>query len=100
MKITKTTIKATFNDDTNVKAIVTVEIDEAFLISGIRILEYEGKHHVVMPGCWDCEGNFIDFFHLVDKEVYEYFRKIILTAYKNHKILDDIYDLPEGYKGG
>lgn len=100
MKITKTTIKATFNDDTNVKAIVTVEIDEAFLISGIRILEYEGKHHVVMPGYWDCKGNFIDFFHPADKEVHEYFRKIILTAYKNHIILDDIYDLPKGYKGG
>ncbi len=100
MRITKTTINAILDDDTNVKAIVAVEIDAAFTISGIRILEYEGKHHIVMPGYWDCKGYFIDFFRPADKEVYEYFRKIILTAYKNHKILDDIYDLPEGYKGG
>lgn len=100
MRITKTTINAILDDDTNVKAIVTVEIDAAFTISGIRILEYEGKHHIVMPGWWDQNGKYSEYLHFADKEVYEYFRKIILTAYKNHKILDDIYDLPEGYKGG
>lgn len=101
MRITKTVIDQLIDDGTDLKALVTIVIDDALTITGILVMEYyDGQHHLVMPGWWDQNGKYSEYLHFADKEVYEYFRKIILTAYKNHKILDDIYDLPEGYKGG
>ncbi len=100
MKITKTTIDQLVNDDSGIKAYATIVIDDSLTITNIIIKEYEGQDHLVMPGCQDRKGEYSEFLRFEDKGIYEYFRTTVLTAYRNQKILDDIYDSPEGYKGG
>lgn len=97
MRITNTEIKSIPNDDSNIKAIVSVTIDDLITINCVRVMEYDGKDYVVMPGVWNSMGQHMDILHLNNKETREYFRNIVLSAYKNHRILEDIYDLPNGY---
>ena len=97
MRITDTRIHRVTDRDSNIKAVVSVTIDDLITINCIRVMEYDGRHHVVMPGVWNSLGEHMDILQLNDKATMEYFRKVILSAYKNHCILDDIYDLPKGY---
>ena len=97
MRITNTKINIIFDKDSNIKAVASVTLDDIITVNCIRIMEYDGKDYVIMPGVWNSIGEHIDVLQLNDKATREYFRKIVLTAYKNHRILDDIYDLPVGY---
>jgi len=97
MRITDTRIHGVTDRDSNIKAVVSVTIDDLITINYIRVMEYDGKDYVVMPGVWNSLGEHIDILKLNDKATREYFRKVILSAYKNYRILDDIYDLPKGY---
>ena len=71
MRITDTRIHGVTDRDSNIKAVVSVTIDDLITINCIRVMEYDGKHHVVMPGVWNSLGEHIDILKLNDKATRE-----------------------------
>lgn len=97
MTITETKIRKTLDDGGKIKAIVSVTIDNMLVVHDIKIISNENGYFVAMPSRRDENDVYRDVCHPIDSDTREYFNNTIVKAYKNHLILQDIFDLPKGY---
>lgn len=90
--ITDVRIRRIFSED-NLKAIVSVTIDDCLAIHEIKIIQGTERLFVAMPSRMDENGNYHDISHPIDSATRSDFERIILDAYERYirleKILSD-----------
>ena len=82
MKITDVKIRKTFADS-NIKAIVSITIDDCLAVHDIRIIQGNDRLFAAMPSRKDNDV-YRDIVHPITAEARQKLEDIILTAYMAH----------------
>ena len=81
MKITKVVLRNKEKEDSRMKAIATVTLDEAFVITGIRLIQGDDKMFIAMPSRKVSEGVYDDIAHPVNQETRQMFEDAVFKTY-------------------
>lgn len=83
MKITVTAeIRNIFQDDSKLKAVASLVIDECFVVKNVRVIEGKNGLFVSMPSRRNADGKYSDICFPIVSEVREQIEKIVLEAYQ------------------
>ena len=82
MKITRVELRNKEKEDSRMKAIAKVTLDEAFVITGIRLIQGDDKMFIAMPSRKVSEGVYDDVCHPVNQETRTMFEDAIFKAYE------------------
>ena len=81
MNISDVRIRIVKKEDSKLKAVASITIDDAFVIHDIKIIEGTEGNFVAMPSRKTTEGEYKDIAHPINTETREMLIKIILEAY-------------------
>lgn len=81
MKITSVVVRKIDKENSRMKGIASVTIDEAFAIHDIRIIEGENGLFIAMPSRPIPTGGYKDVAHPINTETRQMFEKAILDEY-------------------
>lgn len=82
MKITNVSIRKSDREDSRMKAIASVLLDDEFAVHDIRIIEGTKGLFIAMPSRKTSIGGYKDIAHPISQEVRTMFEKEILDAYE------------------
>ncbi len=82
MKITNVSICKSDREDSRMKAIASVLLDDEFAVHDIRIIEGTKGLFIAMPSRKTSSGGYRDIAHPISQEVRTMFEKEILDAYE------------------
>ena len=82
MKITNVSIRKSDREDSRMKAIASVLLDDEFAVHDIRIIEGTKGLFIAMPSRKTSTGGYKDIAHPISQEVRTMFEKEILDAYE------------------
>ena len=91
MIINDVKIRKVFSDG-QLKAIVSITIDNCLAVHDIKIIQGTDRIFVAMPSRKDESGNYHDIVHPIDSATRNDFEKIIFAAYENYVALESIMD--------
>ena len=83
MEITSVTIRKVDKEDSRMRGIASVLLDECFAIHDIRIIEGDNGLFVAMPSRKTSVGEYRDIAHPINPETRKMFEDKILDAYNN-----------------
>lgn len=76
------------------KAVVSITIDDEFVVHDIKVIEGEKGLFIAMPSRKASDGEYRDIAHPINSQTRELIQKIILDAYE--KALSEASDEVEG----
>lgn len=83
MNITVTDIRIKKHDtDNKIKGIVSVTIDDTFVVHDIKIIESDNGLFIAMPSKKGSDGKFKDVAHPINTETRNMLQELILAKYK------------------
>lgn len=82
MKITNVSIRKSDREDSRMKAIASVLLDDEFAVHDIRIIEGTKGLFIAMPSRKTSTGGYKDIAHPISQEVRTMFEKAVLDAYE------------------
>ena len=82
MKRTNVSIRKSDREDSRMKAIASVLLDDEFAVHDIRIIEGTKGLFIAMPSRKTSSGGYRDIAHPISQEVRTMFEKEILDAYE------------------
>ena len=82
MKITSITVKKIDKENSRMKGIASVLLDDAFVVYDIRIIEGDNGLFIAMPSRQTSTGGYKDIAHPINTETRQMFEKAILEAYE------------------
>ena len=82
MKITSVNVKVTEKEDSKMKGIASILLDDCFSIHDIRIIEGEKGLFVAMPSRKTPTGEYRDISHPITPECRKMFEDAIIEEYK------------------
>ena len=85
MKITRVVLRNKEKEDSRMKAIATVTLDAAFVVTGIRVIQGDDKMFLAMPSRKVAEDKYDDIAHPVNKETRDMFEEVLFDAYEKLK---------------
>jgi len=71
------------NADGKMKAIVSVTLDDSFVIHDVKVVEGQNGLFVAMPSRKTPDGEFRDIAHPITSSARELIQSAVLEAYKN-----------------
>ena len=84
MKISEVRVrKVENNDDSKLKAVASVTIDECFVIHDIKIIKGESGMFIAMPSKKDKNGDFKDIAHPINPTTRQELSNAIIKAFEN-----------------
>lgn len=83
MKITDIKIRKTFPEG-NVKAVVSVTLDDFIAIHEIKVVQGNGRIFAAMPNRLDSNDVYRDIVHPISAEARNKLERVILKAYENY----------------
>ena len=83
MKIDDVRIRDIRNHVGKLKAVVSVTIDECFVVHDIKIFERDNGYAIAMPSRKTTDGKYKDIAHPLNSETREMLQNIILAEYQN-----------------
>lgn len=83
MEITSVTIRKVEKEDSRMRGIASVLLDDCFAIHDIRIIEGDNGLFVAMPSRKTSVGEYRDIAHPINPETRKMFEDKILDAYNN-----------------
>ncbi len=81
MKISDVRIRFVKKDDSKLKAVASITIDDCFVVHDIKVIEGADGPFIAMPSRKTNDGEFKDIAHPLNTETREILRNAILTAY-------------------
>ena len=81
-KITNVSIRKVEKEDSRMKGIASVLLDDEFAVHDIRIIEGTKGLFIAMPSRKTSTGDYRDIAHPISQEVRSMFEKEILDAYE------------------
>ena len=85
MKITSVTVKKIDKENSRMKGIASVLLDDAFVVYDIRIIEGDNGLFIAMPSRQTSTGGYKDIAHPINTETRQMFEKAILEAYEKEE---------------
>lgn len=67
--------------DTKMKAVVSITIDDVFVVHDIKVIEGEKGLFIAMPSRKSTDGEYRDIAHPINSETRELLQSMILKAY-------------------
>ncbi|MBQ8234317.1 MAG: septation regulator SpoVG [Bacilli bacterium] len=83
MEITSVNVRKVEKEDSRMKGIASILIDDCFAVHDIRIIEGDNGLFIAMPSRKTATGGYRDIAHPINKDVRAKFEEKILEAYKN-----------------
>ena len=83
MKVTDIKIRKTFPEG-NVKAVVSVTLDDFIAIHEIKVVQGNGRIFAAMPNRLDSNDVYRDIVHPISAEARNKLERVILKAYENY----------------
>ena len=81
MKITDIKIRKVFEDDSPMKAVVSVTLDDQLALHDIKVIYAREKHFIVMPSKKNPDGTYRDVVHPITAAFREELNEAVLEAY-------------------
>jgi len=81
MQITDIRVRK-IESSSKMKAIVSITIDDAFVIHDIKVIESPTRLFIAMPSRQNREGEYKDIAHPINSETREMLQNAILEAYE------------------
>lgn len=78
MKITDVRLRKVNNQDTRMKALVSVTFDDAFVVHDLRVIDGNNGLFVAMPSKRTPDGEFRDIAHPINTEMRQQDRKSVV----------------------
>ncbi len=82
LNITEIRVRVLENNETKLKAIASITIDECFVIHDVKIIQGETNCFIAMPSRKTKEGTFKDIAHPIKSEVRDELNKLVIEAYE------------------
>lgn len=89
MEITSVKIRKVERENSRMKGIASLVIDDAIAIHDIRIIEGDENLFIAMPSRKTPAGEYRDIVHPINQEVRTMFEKEILDAYEKAEDVED-----------
>ncbi len=83
MKITSVKVRKIEKEDSRMKGIASIVIDDCFAIKDIRIIQGEDKLFIAMPSRKYPDGEYRDVAHPINGETRKMFEDAIIEEYNN-----------------
>ncbi len=85
MKISDIRIRLIQKDDSKLKAVASITIDECFVVHDIKVLEGNQGYFISMPSRKTPDGQYKDVAHPLNTETREELNKIVLAEFEKVK---------------
>ena len=87
MKITSVNIRKVEKEDSRMRGIASVLIDDCFAVHDIRIIEGNNGLFIAMPSRKTATGAYRDIAHPINPEARKLFEDAILEAYQKEETM-------------
>ena len=81
MKITSVKIRKVERENSRMKGIAVVTLDDCFVVKWIRIIDGDNGLFIAMPMKTTATGEHIDIAHPINRETRQMFEEAIINAY-------------------
>lgn len=81
MKITDVRIRLVNKEDSKLKAVASITIDDSFVVHDIKVIDGAEGEFIAMPSRKTNDGEYKDIAHPLDTATRELIKNAILTAY-------------------
>ena len=85
MKITSVNVRKIDKENSRMKGIASVLLDDSFAVHDIRIIEGDSGMFIAMPSRKTATGGYRDIAHPINSEVREMFETEILTEFEKEE---------------
>ncbi|MCI5797744.1 MAG: septation regulator SpoVG [Firmicutes bacterium] len=82
MKITDVRIRLVTKEDSKLKAVASITIDECFVVHDIKVIEGKEGYFISMPSKKTPDGEYRDIVHPINTETREKIIEEVLKAYE------------------
>lgn len=82
MNISDVRIRLAQREDSKLKAVASITIDDCFVVHDIKVIEGTESLFIAMPSRKTNEGEYKDIAHPLNTETRELLKNIILKAYE------------------
>lgn len=89
MKITDVRVRK-MTQDSKMKAIVSITIDDEFVVHDIKVIEGEKGLFIAMPSKKASDGEYRDIAHPINSDTRDMIQKVILECYEHALLEPDI----------
>lgn len=85
MNITDIRIRTVKKDDSKLKAVASITIDDCFVVHDIKIIEGTDGLFIAMPSRKTAENEYKDIAHPINTETREILKNLVLSAYEKEQ---------------
>lgn len=85
MTISDVRVRMVKKDDSKLKAVASITIDDCFVVHDIKIIEGAEGFFIAMPSRKTADGQYKDIAHPIKTETREELIRIILEAFEQEK---------------
>ena len=85
MKISDVRIRLITKEDSKLKAVASMTIEDCFVVHDIKVIEGQEDYFIAMPSRKASDGEYKDIVHPINTETREQIIKLILDAFKEEK---------------
>jgi stage V sporulation protein G len=85
LKITDIRLRLIPNEDSKLKAVASITIDDCFVVHDIKVLEGNQGYFVSMPSRKTPDGDYRDVAHPINTPTREEINKLVLAKYEEEK---------------
>ena len=85
MKISDIRIRLIEKEESKLKAVASITIDDCFVVHDIKVIEGKEGYFISMPSKKTPDGEYKDIAHPINTETREELIKTILTAFETEK---------------
>jgi len=82
LKITDVRIRLVTKEDSKLKAVASITIDECFVVHDIKVIEGKEGYFISMPSKKTPDGEYRDIVHPINTETREKIIEEVLKAYE------------------
>ena len=82
MKITDIKIRKVFDDESPLKAVVSLTFDDQLALHDVKVIYAKEKHFIVMPSKKNPDGSYRDIAHPITTETRKQISDAVLAAYE------------------
>ena len=83
MKITDVRVRLVNKDDSKLKAVASITIDDCFVVHDVKIIDGNDGFFIAMPSRKTADGEFKDVAHPIKSETRNEIIESVLETYKN-----------------
>lgn len=93
MTITDIKVRKIFNDDSPMKAIVSVTFEGALAVHDVKVINARDKFFIVMPSRKNPDGTYRDIVHPINAEFRAQLERAVIAAYEEEKRMQETLPL-------